>query len=123
MAWFLYLVSILWVVMGAVFVLYTDWTRKFLKGMFETKNVRVLGLIPLVFGILMVISAGWSEIFLLIFLLGLIAMAKGFYLLFGPRKQTDLIISWWLDKASDQLYRFCGLIVLVLGIALLSWIQ
>jgi len=123
MAWFLYLVSILWVIMGAVFVLYTDWTRKFLKGMLMTKNVRVLGLIPLVFGILVAISAGWSEVFLLIFLLGLIIAAKGFYLLFGPRKQIDLIISWWLDKASDQLYRFWGLIVLVLGIALLSWIQ
>lgn len=123
MVWFLYLVSILFVAIGAVFILYTDWIRKSLRGVLEKKNIRLLSPIPLVFGILMIISAGWSEVFWLILLLGLIALAKGLYLLFSPRNQIDMVISWWFEKASDQLYRFWGLISLVLGIALLSWIR
>jgi hypothetical protein len=123
MTWFLYLVSIVLVVIGGVIILWTDWTRETLKGVLARKSIRLLGLIPLVFGILLVISSGWSEIFWLVFLLGLIALAKGAYLLFGSREQIDTATSWWLDKASDQLHRLSGLISLVLGMALLSWIR
>lgn len=123
MAWFLYLISIIWVILGSVLVLYTDRSRGFLKGLVKKRDFRVLGPVPLGFGVLLVISAGWSEVFWLIFLLGLIAVAKGLYLLFGPRSQVQTLITWWCEEASDQLYRFCGLICLVLGIALLSWIQ
>lgn len=123
MTWFLYLVSIVFVVIGAVLILYTDWTRKSLEGLVAKKNFRLLGLVPLVFGILLIISAGWSEIFWLVFLLGLIALAKGVYLLLGPKDQMGTAITWWLGKASDQLYRLSGVICLVLGTALLSWIR
>ncbi len=122
MAWFLYLVSILWVIIGVVFVLYTGWIRKLLGGIPGNRNLRALSPIPLVFGVLLAVSAAWSEVFLLIFVLGLILLATGLYLLFGPKKQIDTVSAWWVEKASDQLYRFWGLIVLVLGIALLSWI-
>ena len=123
MTWFLYLVSILLVVIGAVFILYTRWIRKSMKGILVKKNVRLLSPIHLAFGILLIISAGWSEVFWLVFLLGLIGLAKGAFLLFGPKKQVDLAIKWWLRRASDQLYRFWGVISLVLGMALLSWIS
>ncbi len=123
MAWFLYLVSIIWIVMGTVLVLYTEWVRKSLKERLEKTNYRFLSPIPLVFGILLVISAGWCEVFWLIFLLGLIGVAKGLYLFLAPKSQIDMVLSWWFDEASDRVYRFTGLICLVLGIALLSWIR
>lgn len=123
MTWFLYLTSIVLVVAGAVFVLYTDWIRKSMEKMVVKKDVRVFSPIPLVFGILLIISAGWSEIFWLVLLLGLIAVAKGVYLLLGPKEQIGTAITWWLDKASDQLYRLSGVISLVLGTALLSWLR
>ncbi|NIQ38403.1 MAG: hypothetical protein GTN81_07435 [Proteobacteria bacterium] len=123
MGWFLYVMSILWVVFGTVSILYTDWLREFLKEHLENKNPRFLSPIPLVLGILLVISAGWSEIFWLVFLLGLLAVAKGLYLLVGPRGQIDMVVAWWSGEASERLYRFSGIIALVLGIALLSWIR
>jgi len=123
MVWFLYVVSILFVVLGAVLVLYTDWIRKSMKSGLGKKNTRLLGLIPLVFGILMVISAAWSEVFWLILIIGVIILAGGAYLLFGSKEKLDTAITWWLGKASDRSYRFWGLILIILGIALLSWIQ
>ncbi len=123
MAWFLYLVSIIWIIMGTVLVLYTDWIRSSLKELVEKKNYRFLSPIPFVFGVLLVISAGWSEFFWLIFLLGLVGVAKGLYLFLAPKNQLEIVMKWWFDEASDRLYRFVGLICLVLGIALLSWIR
>lgn len=123
MTWFLYLVSVLFVAIGAVLILYTRWLRKSMKAVLVKKNVRLLSPIPLAFGILLIISAGWSEVFWIVFVLGLIALAKGACLLFGPKKQINLAITWWLRRASDQLYRLSGVICLVLGMALLSWIR
>jgi len=123
MTWFLYLVSVVLVVVGVVLVLYTDWMRESLKAVLFQKRFRFLSSIPLAFGILLIISAGWSEIFWLVFLLGVIALAKGLYLLFGSRVNIERALHWWLDKASNQLYRLSGVISLVLGMALLSWVR
>jgi uncharacterized protein YjeT (DUF2065 family) len=123
MTWFLYLVSIVLVVVGAVSILYTDWVRKSLREMVAKKYFRLLGLVPLILGILLIISAGWSEVFWLVFLLGVVALAKGFFLLFSSKARIDTAITWTLDTASDQVYRFSGVISLVLGMALISWIR
>jgi uncharacterized protein YjeT (DUF2065 family) len=123
MVWVVYVISILFVVIGVVLILYTDWMRKGMKRLLEKRNIRLFSPIPLVFGILLVIGAAWGEVFWFILLLGLVALAKGVYLLLGPKHQLNVATEWWLQKASDQSYRLCGVILLVLGMALLSWIR
>ena len=123
MVWFLYGASIFFVVIGAGVILYTDWIREWTKRALGHKNIHILGLIPLIFGVLMVISAAWSEVFWLVLILGLIALAKGLYLLFAKREQVRLLAAWLMDKPSDQVLRLGGLIMVVLGTTLLSWIR
>jgi hypothetical protein len=43
------------------------------------------------------------------------------FLFLAPR-QIDAIGKWWLDKAQDITYRFWGIIILILGITLFSWL-
>jgi hypothetical protein len=71
----------------------------------------------------MVISAAWSEIFWLILILGVLILAGGVYLLFGSRERIDTATTWWVEEVSDRSYRFCGLVLVVLGTAMFSWIR
>jgi uncharacterized protein YjeT (DUF2065 family) len=123
MVWFLYGASVLFVVLGAFVVLYTDWAQAWMKRVLGHKHTHLFGLIPLVFGVLMAISAAWSEVFWLVLILGLIALAKGLYLLFARREQVRVLAAWLMDEPSDQVLRLGGLIMVVLGTTLLSWIR
>jgi len=122
MGWFLYVVSIVFVVIGAVLILYTDSFRTWLGSVLDKRSIRPLGVIPLIFGILMIISAAWSEVFWLILILGVLILAKGIYLVFGSREHIDRATAWWFGNASDRLHRFCGLILVILGATILSWV-
>jgi len=123
MVWFLYGASVFFVVLGALVVLYTDWARVWLKRVLGHKHAHLFGLIPLTFGVLLAISAAWSEIFWFVLILGLIALAKGLYLLFARKAQIRVLATWLADRPSDQVVRLGGLIMVVLGTTLLSWIR
>ena len=123
MGWFLYGVSVIFVVIGACVVLYTDWVRGRITWVLGHRQSHLFGLIPLIFGVLMAISAAWSEVFWLVLILGLIALAKGLYLLFARRSQIRVLAAWLAGRPSDQVVRFGGLIMVVLGTTLLSWIR
>ncbi len=49
-------------------------------------------------------------------------MGKGIYLLLSPKKHIDTMINWWIIEVQDITYRFWGLVILILGITLFSWI-
>jgi len=123
MVWFLYGASVVFVVIGACVVLYTDWVRGRITRVLGHKQSHLFGLIPLIFGVLMAISAAWSEVFWLVLILGLIALAKGLYLLFARRSRIRVLAAWLADRPSDQVVRLGGLIMVVLGTTLLSWIR
>jgi len=123
MVWFLYGASVFFVVLGALVVLYTDWARVWLKRVLGHKHAHLFGLIPLTFGVLLAISAAWSEIFWFVLILGLIALAKGLYLLLAKREQARVLAAWLTAGPSDQVLRLGGLIMVVLGTALLSWVR
>ena len=56
----------------------------------------------------------------LVAVLGALALIKSVYLLFNPGNTYDALVAWFL-RASDQTYRFFGIVMVVLGTALLSW--
>ena len=117
----LYIVAILWIVIGVFILLYTERTMKILKKLFFTEKVRALSIVPIIFGIVLVIGAFvCTQVFFLSLVLGVLALLKGLYLIMGPMPQIKRLMDWWFNKASASYIRLCGLIIFVLGIALLS---
>jgi len=117
----LYIVAILWIVIGVFILLYTERTMKILKKLFFTEKVRALSIVPIIFGIVLVIGAFvCTQVFFLSLVLGVLALLKGFYLIMGPIPQIKRLMDWWFNKASNSYIRLCGLIIFVLGIAILS---
>jgi len=117
----LYIVAILWIVIGVFVILFTERTMKVLKKLFFIEKVRVLSIFPIIFGIVLIIGAFvCTQIFFLSLILGVLALLKGLYFVVGPLSQIKRLMDWWFNKASDSYIRLCGLIIFVLGIAILS---
>lgn len=123
MKWILFAIGVLWVALGTISVLYTEKTRKTLTSLIEGRNPRILATIPLIIGLLLVISIRSSSHLLYPLILGVLAIAKGLYFILGKRKTTDAVIKWWLKDTSETTYRFWGIVAIVLGIFLIVYIK
>ncbi|UCF72386.1 MAG: hypothetical protein JSW35_09400 [Deltaproteobacteria bacterium] len=120
----LYAVAILWIAVGTLLVVYTEGTVGVLKKLLLIERVRILAILPIVFGIILIAGAfAYTGIFWLCLVLGLLALIKGVYLLMGPLSQIKGLIDWWFTRASGSIIRLCGLVVFLLGIAIISNLQ
>ena len=119
----LYVLAILWIVIGTFLVLYTESTQEVLKKLFFTDHFRWLAALPLIFGILLVVGAfSHKEMFWLVFVLGVLGILKGVFLIIGPSVQIKRLLDWWFHKASERTIRLNGLISVILGTAILSYL-
>lgn len=123
MGWFLYIISLIWIGMGTTIILYTENTRKILSQLVSGNNRKVLGTVSVIMGGFLFLSASLTHHQGVVILFGLIAVAKGALLLMNPRNMADVITHWYLDMATDQTFRLGGVIFLILGTVLLSWIR
>ncbi|HIC91252.1 MAG TPA: hypothetical protein EYP21_04165 [Syntrophaceae bacterium] len=121
--WILFAIGALWIALGTFSVLYTEKARKTLTGLIEGGNPKILAVIPLIIGLLLVISIKSSSHLLYPLILGVLAIAKGLYFIFGKRETTDALIKWWLKDVSETTYRFWGIVAIVLGIFLIVYIK
>ena len=119
----LYVLAILWIVVGTFLVLYTESTQEVLKKLFFTDHFRWLAPLPLVFGILLLVGAfSHKEMFWLVFVLGVVGILKGVFLIIGPSAKIKELFDWWFHKASERTIRLIGLISVILGTAILSYL-
>jgi uncharacterized protein YjeT (DUF2065 family) len=117
----LYVIAILFTGAGVLLVLYTEEMNGFLKKLLSVRRVKLLAAIPLVFGIGLIAGSLASEqIFWLALVLGLLALLKGMYMIIAPSTQIKALIDRWFTNAGYRIMRLYGLIVFVLGIAILS---
>jgi uncharacterized protein YjeT (DUF2065 family) len=123
MKWFLYAISFLWITAGAWFIIYTTESRNLMKRLFDKTDRKILSVFPAIIGILLFISASWSLHSWFLRLLGIMAVIKGAFIFFNPKNLYDEIMNWYLNSLSDQTYRFFGIVMIIIGTAVLSWIS
>ena len=120
----LYVVSLVWIAMGAFLVIYTEQARVFIKGLFPPSKARFFAVIPFAFGVVLVIGAFYRmQMFWLAFILGLLSILKGLFLFLGPADKIGAIMEWWYSKASERTMRTGGLIAFFLGSIIFSYIR
>jgi len=119
---FLYLISFFCIAMGCCTILYTDETRRFVKSIFNEIDRRFISAFEIIMGILLLISAAASRQSWFIRLFGLLAILEGAVIFLIPKNLYDELMDWYLNSASNQTYRLFGILSLILGTAILSWI-
>ncbi len=122
MRWFLYAISVFWVAIGCCTILYTNETRNVLKNMFNKIDRKIISVIEVILGVLFLFSATASHHSWFIRLIGIITVIEGGIIFFIPKNLYDELVDWYLNSALDQTYRLFGIISLIFGAAVLSWI-
>jgi len=121
---FLYAIALLWIATGAFVVVFTERARDAFKRMFAVRNLRRLSVLPFVFGLVLIIGAFYQQkAFWFTLILGFLAICKGVYFYAAPPEQSKALMDWWIFKTRPETVRFMGLILLVLGIALFSYLR
>ena len=82
-----------------------------------------MAVLPFIFGVVLVVGAFYCEsVFWLAIILGILALAKGVYIFFAPSSQIKGLLDWIFNRATDGSIRLFGLIIFVLGSAMLSYL-
>jgi uncharacterized protein YjeT (DUF2065 family) len=123
MKWFLYAISFLWITAGSLSIIYTTESRNVMKRLFEKTDRKILSVFPAIVGILLFISASWSIHSWFLRMLGIMAVIKGAIIFINPKNLYDEMMNWYLNSLSDQTYRFFGIVMIIIGTAVLSWIS
>ena len=123
MKWALLAVSVLWIIIGCFYILYTEKSRDTLRKIMDGAGEKCLIALTLLIGIILLVSPLFeaSKSIWGVVILGGLATAKGVLWIVNPRKYMDTVINWYLTDASDQTYRLFGIVLIILGVVLFGW--
>jgi len=121
MIWFLFIMGLIWIMCGTLMVFATRVMREDYCSKLKVRDPRIWGPVPIIVGVLFLLSASSSSQVTFIVVLGLLALSKGLLFLFGPRQKVKKMIDWWFES-SDKVCRVWGILCMALGIAVLATI-
>lgn len=123
MKWFLYTISVFYIVSGVCFILYTSQSRKYTSILVKKVDRRILSVLVIIIGLLLIASSFYDRFLWVIVVIGVLALIKGTFILFSPVNLYNKMLDWYLTKTTDQTYRFFGIIILIIGTAIFSWVN
>jgi hypothetical protein len=121
MVWFLYLVAVLFIAKGSFFVLHTEKALDLSEMILEKGSRRIWGAGGAAFGILLSAASFWSGVVWFLFFLGLMFAGLGLFVFLGEEEKVQPLLRTWSSMSATGL-RLWGLILVVTGTAILSWI-
>ncbi len=104
-------------------VLYTRETVDWIKGLFKAYHLKYLSAIPAVFGLLFLISASATTYPWVFRIIGVLAFAESAVAFIDPQKIYSRMLDWYFEKVADQTNRLFGIIGIIFGTVLLTWIK
>ena len=122
MQYIVYLLGFLWIAAGAIAILYTKDCKAYFKGLMNRLDRKMLATLPAVFGLVLLFAASSTTHSGFIRTIGVLGIVKGVLIYFNPGGLFE-IGKDWMETLSDQGYRLVGIIALVLGTVVISWIQ
>ncbi len=111
---FMYLLGILWIVIGALLIFAPELIKtKVIDVCVKKLSPTVKALIALVFGVILLLAASQNRHTLFVIVLGLLGIVKGVMFIVAKEKM-DKITDWWL-KANNNIYRISGIFTILIG--------
>lgn len=104
-------------------ILYTTESINILKGLFNTYQLKYLSSIPAVYALLFLISASATTHPWVFIIIGSLAAVEAVVAFTNPKKIYSQMLDWYFNTVSDQTNRLFGIIGVVFGTVILTWIQ
>lgn len=121
MAWFLYLMSIVYIAFGCSFILAPMETRENMRLLTAKVDRRVWAAVAAVAGILFFFSYSASSHPWIIILVGILALVKGGVFFVNPGGLYERTTRWYYSELNEETYRIHGIAALILGTVILCW--
>jgi hypothetical protein len=117
-----YFLGFVYIAIGSICILYTKEYVDALKKFVQELPLKVLSVFPAVFGILFFIAAFASTFPWFFRVIGIIAIVEAVLVFTNPHNIYNRILDWYFD-ISDQTQKLFGIISIIFGTAILSWIN
>ena len=109
---FLYIISVFWLVIGVLFLLFPQRSKTLYTKL--VKPTKTLFLSPIIAGVLFLWAAPSSSLEGFIKLLGIISLLKGLFILISPMKVLSSTLNYFLGR-SLAWWRVYGVFIVLLG--------
>lgn len=103
-------------------ILHTKQTVDALEGCLQTYPLKYLAAFPAVFGLLFLISATSTRYPWVFRIIALLALCEAVLAFTDPRKVYSRMLDWYFMHVSAQTHRLLGIVGIVFGTAMLTWI-
>ena len=117
-----YLLGFGHIVLCTFLILYTRESIATLKSMFQNYQLKYLSAIPGVYALLFLISASATTHPWVFRIVGLLAAVEAVVAIINPRAIYSEMLDWYFANVSDQANRLFGIIGIVFGTVILTWI-
>ncbi|MFC1631466.1 hypothetical protein ACFL2I_02825 [Candidatus Omnitrophota bacterium] len=117
MGWFVALLGIFWITIGILGLVAHKKLNLAMTNFVKNTKRQQLGLISLIFGVVLLVSAGSVRETWFVLALGIIACLKGATTIMISDQKLKAIIDWWL-AAPEIVQKWWAVLVLVLGVAM-----
>ena len=117
-----YILGFVYIAIGSICILYTKECVDTLKKLFQEIPLKVLSALPAVFGILFFISALATSFPWFFRVIGTLAFVKAVMIFTNPHNLYSRSLEWYFDL-SDQTQRLFGIISIIFGTAIVTWIK
>ncbi len=117
MGWFIGLVGIFWITIGIFGLVATKRAALALSNLIKNTRRQTLGLVGLIFGVLLLISASSTREAWFVLTLGIITCLKGATTVLMSEQKLKAVCEWWLS-APEIVHKGWAALVLVLGVVM-----
>ena len=117
-----YFLGFVYIAIGSICILYTREYVDALKKLIQEIPLKVLSSFPAVFGILFFISASATTFPWFFRVIGILAIVEAVVIFTNPYNLYSRLLDWYFNL-SDQTQRLFGIISIIFGTAILTWIK
>ena len=119
---FLLIIGVFYVIVGTLSIFATNLVKRKFFNKFKDMDYKKMSFIPILIGILFIISAKSTNMPLYIVILGILAILKGFYGIFESPEKINRLMEKFLN-AKNRFYKIYGVVALLIGVGILVSIQ
>lgn len=118
-----YLLGFGYIAICSCLILYTRATVDTLKGLARDYPIKYLSVFAAVVGLLFFLCASVTTYPWVLRLAGFVAFGEAVLAYTNPQELYTRMLDWYFEKISEQTHRLFGIIGIIFGTVILSWIE
>jgi uncharacterized protein YjeT (DUF2065 family) len=118
-----YLLGLWHIALGTYLVLHTKETVNWLNGLFHTYQLKYLSVIPAAIALQFLVAAPATTHSWVFRIFGLLAAVEAAVAFANPKKIYSEMLEWYFTNVSGKTNRLFGMVCIVFGTVILTWIK